>query len=76
MRPDYERLFVSLVAGGVLLFLTVRGLKTGRLKTRWGAVITAGQRPLSFYATIFIYALLACACLFQAIRSAMLVLSK
>jgi len=76
MRSDFERLLVSLLAGCVLLFLTFRGLKTRRLKTRWGVVITASERPFSFFATIFIYALITCACIIQAIRSATTILFK
>lgn len=70
MKPDSVRLIVSIAACTVLSFLVARGLATQRLRSRYGVVITAKQRPVSFYATIVLYGLVACACLFQAFRSA------
>ena len=76
MRPDYERLVLSVFVAGLLTFMTIMGLKHRRLKTRWGIELTANERPFSFYATIFFYVLVAGACIFQAIRSAKSVLFK
>lgn len=76
MNPNAVRLVVSIVACAALAFLMVRGLTTQRLRSRYGVVITAKERPFSFYTTIGFYGLVACACLFQAVRSALLLSAK
>jgi hypothetical protein len=75
VKPDLLRLIASAVLCAVLAFISIRGLATKRLRSRYGVVITAKERPFSFYTSIGFYGLIACACLFQAIRSA-LILSR
>lgn len=51
-------------------WMTFNGLRKGQLKSRWGFVITARDRPYSFYASVALYGILACIGLVGTIRLA------
>ena len=51
-------------------WLAFNGLRKGRLKSRYDFVISAAERPYSFYASIGLYAILACIGLAGTIRLA------
>jgi len=53
-------------------WMAVNGLRKGQLRSRWGFVITARDRPGSFYASVALYAVLAAIGLVGTVRLASL----
>jgi hypothetical protein len=51
-------------------WMAINGLRKGKLRSRYGFVISASERPYSFYASIGLYAVLACIGLAGTIRLA------
>jgi hypothetical protein len=76
VKPDVEKLTASLAVFALVVFLVVRGLATGQMRSRFGVVFTAKARPFTFYTTIVFYVLVACILLSEAIRSAGHLLAK